>query len=254
MRSPPGRFRRLDLVREALAAEYEIIEELGRGGMAIVYRARDRQLEREVAIKVLPFSLAFDAEFVERFQREARTAAQLEHPNIIPIYRVGRSGRVIYFVMKFLRGGSLSAVLARAAEADPARDPPAPARGRQRARLRRPAGHRPPRHQARQHHVRRVRAVRADRLRHRQGGVGPAAHRDRDVHRHAALHEPRAGPGPGRSTAGATSTASASWPIRPHRDGALRRRGQLLDRLQAHHRADAGSASSSPPTSGGSSR
>jgi serine/threonine protein kinase len=100
-----------DLVKEALNSEYEILEELGRGGMALVYRARDRQLEREVAIKVLPFSLAFDAEFVERFQREARTAAQLEHPNIIPIHRVGRSGRVIYFVMKFLRGGSLSTVL-----------------------------------------------------------------------------------------------------------------------------------------------
>ena len=99
-----GALQETDLVREALAAEYEIIEELGRGGMAMVYRARDRQLEREVAIKVLPFSLAFDAEFVERFQREARTAAQLEHPNIIPIYRVGRAGRVIYFVMKLLRG------------------------------------------------------------------------------------------------------------------------------------------------------
>ena len=79
--------------------------------MAIVYRARERQLDREVAIKVLPFSLAFDAEFVERFQREARTAAQLEHPNIIPIYRVGRIGRVIFFVMKFLRGSSLSRTL-----------------------------------------------------------------------------------------------------------------------------------------------
>ena len=100
-----------DLVREALAAEYEILQELGRGGMALVYRARDRHLEREVAIKVLPFSLAFDGEFVERFQREARTAAQLEHPNIIPIYRVGQAGRVIYFVMKFLRGGALSSVL-----------------------------------------------------------------------------------------------------------------------------------------------
>ncbi len=100
-----------DLVREALRAEYEIIEELGRGGMALVYRAKDRHLEREVAVKVLPFSLAFDGEFVERFQREARTAAQLEHPNIIPIYRVGQSDRVIYFVMKFLRGGSLSNVL-----------------------------------------------------------------------------------------------------------------------------------------------
>ena len=166
-------------MREALAAEYEIIEELGRGGMAMVYRARDRQLEREVAIKVLPFSLAFDAEFVERFQREARTAAQLEHPNIIPIYRVGRSGRVIYFVMKFLRGGSLSTVLRRAEEAHPARDPAAPARGRQRPGLRRPARHRPPRHQARQHHVRRVRAVPADRLRHRQGGLGTEAHRHR---------------------------------------------------------------------------
>jgi serine/threonine protein kinase len=107
-----GALEETDLVREALAAEYEIIEELGRGGMAMVYRARDRHLEREVAIKVLPFSLAFDSEFVERFQREARTAAQLEHPNIISIYRVGRAGRVIYFVMKYLRGGSVATVLA----------------------------------------------------------------------------------------------------------------------------------------------
>jgi serine/threonine protein kinase len=106
-----GALQELDLVREALNSEYEIIEELGRGGMAMVYRAKDRQLEREVAVKVLPFSLAFDTEFVERFQREARTAAQLEHPNIIAIYRVGRAGRVIYFIMKFLRGGSLSTVL-----------------------------------------------------------------------------------------------------------------------------------------------
>src|SRR5687767_1514856 len=106
-----GALQETDLVREALTAEYEIIEELGRGGMAMVYRARERQLEREVAIKVLPFSLAFDREFVERFQREARTAARLEHPNIIPIYRVGRSGRVIYFIMKFLRGKPLSSEL-----------------------------------------------------------------------------------------------------------------------------------------------
>ncbi|HEX5004276.1 MAG TPA: protein kinase, partial [Gemmatimonadales bacterium] len=99
------------LIKDTLAAEYEIIEELGRGGMAIVFRAREKALDREVAIKVLPFSLAFDAEFVERFQREARTAAQLEHPNIIPIYRVGRTGQVIFFVMKLVRGGSLGAVL-----------------------------------------------------------------------------------------------------------------------------------------------
>src|SRR6185295_16246024 len=107
-----GALQETDLVREALAAEYEVLEELGRGGMAIVFKARDRQLEREVAIKVLPFSLAFDKEFVERFEREARTSAKLEHPNIIPIYRVGKSGRVTYFVMKFLRGQPLSSVLA----------------------------------------------------------------------------------------------------------------------------------------------
>jgi len=98
-------------VREALKDEYDLEKELGRGGMAIVYKARDRALEREVAIKVLPFSLSFDAEFVERFQREARTSAKLEHPNIIPVYRVGKSGRVIYFVMKFIRGQTLSHVI-----------------------------------------------------------------------------------------------------------------------------------------------
>jgi serine/threonine-protein kinase len=100
-----------DLVRDQLKDEYEIVEELGRGGMAIVFKAREKQLERDVAIKVLPFSLAFDKEFVERFQREARTSAKLEHPGIIPIYRVGKSGRAIYFVMKFLRGKPLSNVL-----------------------------------------------------------------------------------------------------------------------------------------------
>jgi serine/threonine protein kinase len=98
----------IEHVREALKEEYEILSELGRGGMAIVFRALEKGLDREVAVKVLPASMGFDAEFVERFQREARTAAKLEHPSIIPIYRVGKSGRVIYFVMKFLRGKSLA--------------------------------------------------------------------------------------------------------------------------------------------------
>ena len=106
-----GEVTERDIVAQALASEYELLEELGRGGMAIVYRAKEIHLDREVAIKVLPFSLAFDAEFVERFQREARTAAGLEHPNIIPIYRVGKAGRVTFFVMKFLRGQALSHLL-----------------------------------------------------------------------------------------------------------------------------------------------
>ena len=104
-------FSDLDVVRAALAEDYDIIGELGRGGMAIVLHGRERQLDREVAIKVLPLSHSFDAEFVERFQNEARTAAKLEHPNIVPIYRVGRAGRVIYFVMKYLRGGSVAGML-----------------------------------------------------------------------------------------------------------------------------------------------
>ena len=112
VRDPQQEMTDIELVREQLKEEYEIVEELGRGGMAIVFKARERQLERDVAIKVLPFSLSFDKEFVERFQREARTSAKLEHPNIIPIYRVGKSGRVIFFVMKFLRGKPLSSVLA----------------------------------------------------------------------------------------------------------------------------------------------
>src|SRR5688572_876224 len=101
----------IDLVRSALAPDYEVIEELGRGGMAVVYRAREVALDREVAIKVLPAILALDAEFVERFQHEARTAGKLEHPNIVPIYRVGSAGQVTFFVMKYLRGQSLSAIL-----------------------------------------------------------------------------------------------------------------------------------------------
>jgi len=116
----PQEVTEIEMVRQELDEEYEIVDELGRGGMAIVFKAKEKQLDREVAIKVLPFSLAFDKEFVERFQREARTSAKLEHPNIIPIYRVGKSGRVIYFVMKFLRGKPLSNILAARGSLPPA--------------------------------------------------------------------------------------------------------------------------------------
>lgn len=101
----------LELIRSALGTEYEIIEELGRGGMAVVYRARERSLDRDVAIKVLPVARTFDAELVARFQREARTSASLEHPHIVPIYRVGQKGRINFFVMKYLQGLSLADVL-----------------------------------------------------------------------------------------------------------------------------------------------
>jgi predicted Ser/Thr protein kinase len=109
----PGSQAELDALRRSLAREYEVKELLGRGGMAAVYLARDRQLDREVALKVLPPRLMLDSAFVERFQREGRISAQLEHPHIVPIYRVGREDDVIYFAMKHLRGGSLAALLKR---------------------------------------------------------------------------------------------------------------------------------------------
>src|ERR1700722_1699889 len=106
----------LELARNALADEYDVLDEIGRGGMALVFGARDRGLYRHVAIKVLPPAMAFDAAFVEQFQPEARTAAQLEHPNIVPIYRVAQAGagpsQIIYIVMKQLRGESLATQLA----------------------------------------------------------------------------------------------------------------------------------------------
>lgn len=115
----PGAQAELEALRRTLAGEYDIKEELGRGGMAVVYLARDRQLDREVALKLLPPRLMHDSSFVERFQREGRIAAQLEHPHIVPIYRVGREADVTYFAMKHLRGGSLAALLKRQVRLSP---------------------------------------------------------------------------------------------------------------------------------------
>ncbi len=96
----------LDL-QAALAGEYSLQRELGRGGMGIVYLARDVQLDRDVAIKVLPSHMAQSAESRERFLREARTAAGLSHPNIVPIHRVGEVGGFVFFVMSYVEGETL---------------------------------------------------------------------------------------------------------------------------------------------------
>jgi len=75
-------------VERALKESYDLEDEIGRGGMGIVYRARDKRLKRTVAIKLLPPELAFRSEIKTRFLREAETAAQLNHPHIVPIYSV----------------------------------------------------------------------------------------------------------------------------------------------------------------------
>jgi hypothetical protein len=100
-------------LQAALAGEYSLQRELGRGGMGIVYLARDVQLDRDVAIKVLPSHLASTAESRERFLREARTAAGLSHPHIVPIHRVGESAGFVYFVMSYVEGETLGERLRR---------------------------------------------------------------------------------------------------------------------------------------------
>jgi serine/threonine protein kinase len=96
----------LDL-QTALAGEYSLQRELGRGGMGVVYLARDVQLDRDVAIKVLASHLASDAAAHDRFLREARMAAGLSHPNIVPIHRVGEASGFVFFVMTFVDGETL---------------------------------------------------------------------------------------------------------------------------------------------------
>jgi serine/threonine protein kinase len=95
-------------VQRALAAHYELDCEIGRGGMGIVYRAKDRRLKRQVAIKLLPPELAFRSEIKSRFLREAETAAQLSHPNIVPIYTVDELEQLVFFVMAYVSGDNLA--------------------------------------------------------------------------------------------------------------------------------------------------
>jgi len=94
-------------VAQVLSANYELETEVGRGGMGIVYCARDKRLKREIAIKVLPPELSFRADIRQRFLREAETAAQLNHPNIVPIYTVEERDNLVYFVMAYIKGDNL---------------------------------------------------------------------------------------------------------------------------------------------------
>ncbi len=100
------------VLREATLGEYDIIGELGRGGMAVVYLAHDIALDRKVAIKVMNPALLIGEGMTERFKREARTAAALTHPNIIPIHVVRETERMLFFVMKYVEGRSLDSIIA----------------------------------------------------------------------------------------------------------------------------------------------
>lgn len=95
-------------IANVLDSAYELDKEIGRGGMGIVFKAKDRRLKRTVAVKLLPPELAFRSEIRTRFLREAETAAQLSHPNIVPIYAVDEKGGLVYFVMGFIDGDNLA--------------------------------------------------------------------------------------------------------------------------------------------------
>jgi hypothetical protein len=97
----------------ALGDGYEVRELLGRGGFGLVFTAFDKRLKRDLAVKVLRMELAQSANFMDRFEREAMTAAQLRHPNIVPIYTIGEKDGLAYIVMPLIKGETLQALLER---------------------------------------------------------------------------------------------------------------------------------------------
>src|SRR5262245_10673822 len=102
-----------DSLIDATGGRYVIEDELGRGGMAVVYQATDIRLKRAVAIKALPPELAFRSDVRSRFMREAQMAASLSHPHIVPIYSVEESEGLVFMVMGLVRGESLAQKLHR---------------------------------------------------------------------------------------------------------------------------------------------
>jgi serine/threonine-protein kinase len=103
----------LPAVRRALAGRYDVRVPIGRGGMGLVYLARDLRLDRPVAIKLLPPALAADGACRQRFLHEARTAARLAHPNIVPIHSVHEMGDFVFFTMAYVAGETLAQRVAR---------------------------------------------------------------------------------------------------------------------------------------------
>src|SRR3989442_13627425 len=97
----------------SLADDYELLAELGTGGFGRVYRVRDLELERMVALKVLHPNLTEDPAVVERFRREAQLAARLDHPNIVKIYEIGGRGGLIWYTMELVDGPNLAQLVSR---------------------------------------------------------------------------------------------------------------------------------------------
>src|SRR6185369_11710089 len=93
-------------LQDGIGPGYKLGDMLGRGGMGIVFQARELSLDRDIALKVLAFDPILNPEAYTRFEREAKLAARLDHPNIVPIFSVGQGNGIAFFTMRMVRGGS----------------------------------------------------------------------------------------------------------------------------------------------------
>jgi serine/threonine protein kinase len=99
------------MIGKRLGGRYEVVDRIGGGGMAIVYKACDNLLNRTVALKVLRSQFATDDDFISRFRREAQAAASLSHPNIVNVYDVGQEDEIQYIVMEYVEGSTLKELI-----------------------------------------------------------------------------------------------------------------------------------------------
>ncbi len=106
------------MASRVLSGRYELLEKIGDGGMAVVYKGKDKLLNRFIAVKILRPEFTKDATFVENFKRESQAAAGLSHPNIVGVYDVGREGNINYIVMELIEGDTLNKIIEREAPMD----------------------------------------------------------------------------------------------------------------------------------------
>src|SRR6187397_778192 len=109
--TPPGESHEATLVGRTIS-RYQVESLLGAGGMGEVYLARDPRLDRAIALKILPLDLAFDADRLQRFTREAKAASALNHPNVATIYDIGESDALHFIVMEYVEGHTLAQKIA----------------------------------------------------------------------------------------------------------------------------------------------
>ena len=101
----------MNLEGSVIGNRYEILEKIGNGGMATVYKALDKILNRYVAVKILREEFTTDEEFIKRFNAEAQSAARLTHPNIVSVYDVGQEYNIYYIVMELIQGKTLKQII-----------------------------------------------------------------------------------------------------------------------------------------------